>query len=216
MSRFPSSRRRRGFTLIELMVVMLIMGILMAMLLAGISKAMAMANNTNCKSNLKGIGTAVSANHASLGFLKRPAAGSNIYVDVMNLNSQEDLKTLVCPATTITVGTNTSYQANAYLFQDRRTDAIMPDGGSLYVMIAENIGNFLLSDATPMYGSLTAAGYTTGVVVATPLPQLTAPFTPTGSTFSSAHTGVLNILRGDFGVAALFAGFQGGAAVPVP
>jgi len=88
------SAHRRGFTLVELLVVVAIIGVLVALLLPAVQAAREAARRMRCQNNLKQIGLASHSHHDVTGELPRaysPITGLSWHVNILPYIEQSGL-----------------------------------------------------------------------------------------------------------------------------
>ena len=123
-----SPRARRGFTLIELMIVIAIIAILAAILVPNFIRARAQGQATACKSNLKNIATACEM-YAQDNSGRYPGSGGALGA-IYNLTPNYLKSVPTCPST----GASTSYVNGGF------TIATSPDAYTLLCMGSNHTG----------------------------------------------------------------------------
>ena len=87
--------RRRGMTLVEILIVIVIMAMLIAILLPAVQSVRETARKAQCANNLKQIGTA---------YLQRVTMGGTVNVESWNVDllpyMQQNASVLICPSET--------------------------------------------------------------------------------------------------------------------
>src|SRR5437867_426823 len=103
MSRPLRSKTRRGFTLLELLVVIAIIAVLLALLLPAVQKVREVANRMQCLNHLKQVATAAHNYHGATGKFPtgarlpvdvggRPTMGTNLWVELLPYLEQDNLR----------------------------------------------------------------------------------------------------------------------------
>src|SRR5437660_48739 len=110
---FSRKRRRSAFTFIDLVVAAVMTALVIAVAVPAISRTQQVANNANCKSNLRQIAIAFNNYDMQVGYLPRPAGtnmatqnsilwqiGPYMEIDVVTgaVVASTDLKVYECPA----------------------------------------------------------------------------------------------------------------------
>src|SRR5436190_19880067 len=80
---------RKGFTVVELLVVMSIIAVLLGLLLPAIQKARESASRAECANNLKQLGIAIHGYHHVAGLLPCESRGPSVFTSILPFIEQD-------------------------------------------------------------------------------------------------------------------------------
>ena len=144
---------RTGFTLVELLVVITIIGILIALLLPAVQAAREAARRMQCANNLKQIALAMHSYHEANTMLPlgAPRLGTGVTWAVRILPFLEQ------------AGAYANYQSGVAFFEGTN-EQIMQQRYSVYTCPSDTPSQMMRSAATEMYGSYVVNGGNTGYI----------------------------------------------------
>ena len=132
-------RKKKGFTLVELLVVMAVIVILAGFLLPALGKAREQGRRTSCMNNLKQIGLAIALYRLDYNDAFPPDL--DVLYDAANLEDSyiDNLKVFICPSTGTVIGDLGG----------------VPSGGDFtYTQpaLTDPSGTFMVEDTTAVHG----------------------------------------------------------------
>jgi prepilin-type N-terminal cleavage/methylation domain-containing protein len=113
MANLKTNTKARGFTIVELLVVIVVIGILAAITIVSYSGITARANTQANKSNANSVIQAAQVVYANTGAYPTPDASSATMLTNLNASDAKVPATLVVTNATVTAGGNLSYRRNA-------------------------------------------------------------------------------------------------------